>query len=211
MLVYVPVCKSYTNNSSRPSHACIELPSSTRSRPAEMDRDSLSRPVSHRPKKSKIHSKTRSKLRTTASATTSRAAHATPSTDRPTEIQKLRTNMSSADVQVQPSNRSVARQAIASPSNSQHPHSNDDDPNLEPDLKDVLSELDAVEQRVSAILASTQKEANDAIVFALNSVMQDFADAVDSSRVHLPAIQRTRNFTRTAETHLHSLADLRGS
>lgn len=204
------VCKSYTNNSSRPSHACIELPSSTRSRPAEMDRDNISRPISHRPKKSKVHSKTRSKLRTTASATTSRAAHTTP-TDRPTEIQKLRTNLSSADIQVQPSNRSITRQATASPNNSQHPHSNDDDPNLEPDLKDVLSELDAVEQRVSGILASTQKEANDAIVFALNSVMQGFADAVDSSRVHLPAIQRTRNFTRTAETHLHSLADLRGT
>lgn len=112
---------------------------------------------------------------------------------------------------MQPSNRSITRHVTASPTNSHAPPSNDDDPVLEPDLKDVLSELDAVEQRVSAVLASTQKEAHDVIAFALNSVMQGFADAVDSSRVHLPAIQRTRNFTRTAETHLHSLADLRGS
>lgn len=182
----------------------------TRPRPIDLEPDETIRALTNRPKKSKTRSKIRSKSRTPGSATTSRVAQTGSTGERSIVTGKPLINTSSADV-LPTSAPSLSRQAPTSPTNSQQPSNQNHDPVLEPDLKDVLAELDAVEQRVSAILASVQKEANEVISFALHSIMHGFADAVDSSRADLPAIQRTRNFTRTAETHLRSLADLRAT
>lgn len=202
-------CQSYTNTRSRPALQRVETPS-VRPRPTDIEMDDGNRSTPSRVKKTKTRSKTRSKARTSGSASTSRVGQTGSAGERSIATGKSLINASVVDNLILPTDPTASLHTPASPGNSQQPSNQNDDLSLEPDLKDVLAELDAVEQRVSAILASVQKEGNEVISFALHSIMQGFADAVDASRADLPTIQRTRNFTRTAETHLRSLADLRG-
>lgn len=76
---------------------------------------------------------------------------------------------------------------------------------MDADLTDMLADLDGIEQRVTQILGSLQKEISAAANFMLDCIMAGIVQGVDAARSKIPEIHKVRLSNRAATCSLRAL------
>jgi len=78
---------------------------------------------------------------------------------------------------------------------------------LDDDLKDILAELDGIEQRVTQVLQNVQKEMGMCANFMLDSIMSGVTSGVDGVKSKVPNVHKLRQANRLVKTQFRALHD----